>query len=103
MELVILEEVKDNLPAGFDPYTMKEVFTPKTSEEKAMQRALLQWFKPENRPIIEKALKLAGRTDLIGNGSECLIKPLKNLSTNRNKQQTKRKFVAKGRWDPKKR
>ena len=89
--------------SGFDPYTMKEVFTPKTSEEKAMQRALLQWFKPENRPIIEKALKLAGRTDLIGNGSECLIKPLKNFSTNKNKQQTKRKFVAKGRWDPKKR
>ena len=89
--------------SGFDPYTMKEVFTPKTSEEKAMQRALLQWFKPENRPIIEKALKLAGRTDLIGNGSECLIKPLKNSPANKNKQQTKRKFVAKGRWDPKKR
>lgn len=89
--------------SGFDPYTMKEVFTPKTSEEKAMQRALLQWFKPENRPIIERALKQAGRTDLIGNGSECLIKPSKNYSANKNKQQTKRKFVAKGRWDPIKR
>lgn len=89
--------------SGFDPYTMKEVFTPKTSEEKAMQRALLQWFKPENRNIIEKALKQAGRIDLIGNSSECLIKPSKNLTSNKNKQQTKRKFVAKGRWDPKKR
>ena len=89
--------------SGYDPYTMKEVYTPKTAEEKSMQRALLQWFKPENRQIIEKALRLAGRTDLIGNGSESLIKPSKNTYNNKNKQQTKRKFVAKGRWDPKKR
>lgn len=89
--------------SGIDPYTMKEVYTPKSSEDKAMQRALLQWFKPENRQMIEKALKIAHRTDLIGNGNECLIKPLRNNNQNKNKQQTKKKFVAKGRWDPKKR
>lgn len=87
---------------GIDPYTMQEVFTPKTAEEKSMQRALLQWFKPENRQIIEKALKIAGRTDLIGNDSNCLIKPVNN-NFKQNRSATKKRFVAKGRWDPKKR
>ncbi|MCI8361047.1 MAG: YgiQ family radical SAM protein [Clostridiales bacterium] len=59
---------------GLDPYTMQPVFVPKTREEKAMQRALLQYFKPENRETVEKALRLAGREDLIGPGPACLIK-----------------------------
>lgn len=59
---------------GLDPYTMRPVFVPKTREEKAMQRALLQYFKPENRETVEKALRLAGREDLIGPGPECLIR-----------------------------
>ncbi len=59
---------------GLDPYTMQPVFVPKTKEEKGMQRALLQYFKPENREIVEKALRLAGREDLIGPGPECLIR-----------------------------
>ncbi len=39
-----------------------------------MQRALLQYYKPENREIIIEALKRAKRTDLIGNGPDCLVK-----------------------------
>ena len=58
---------------GLNPYTMKPVFVPKTKEEKAMQRALLQYYRPENRELVRKALKLAGRMDLIGSGPECLI------------------------------
>ena len=58
-----------------DPFTMKKVYVPKTAEEKAMQRALLQYKNPENYPLVEKALRLAGRQDLIGWGSECLIRP----------------------------
>ncbi|WP_343252859.1 YgiQ family radical SAM protein [Ligaoa zhengdingensis] len=58
---------------GLDPYTMKPVYVPKTSEEKAMQRALLQYFKPENRRLVKMALLKAGRADLIGSGKECLI------------------------------
>ena len=85
-----------------DPYTLKPVFTPKTEQEKAMQRALLQWFKPENRQIVEKALRIAGRTDLIGFGEHCLIKPLNNSKSSHNsKSAPKKKIVAKGRWDPK--
>ena len=50
-----------------DPYTLKEVYVPKSENEKAMQRALLQYFIPENKPLVIKALIKAGRRDLIGN------------------------------------
>ena len=60
---------------GIDPRTMKSVYVAKTPEEKAMQRALLQWRRPDKRPIILAALKKAGREDLIGYGKECLIRP----------------------------
>ena len=62
---------------GLDPYTLKPVFVPKTREEKAEQRALLQYFRPENRAIVISALKKAGRTDLIGYGENCLIRPIR--------------------------
>ncbi len=58
-----------------NPYTLKEVYIPKDPHEKAMQRALLQYFNPKNRALVIEALKLAHRTDLIGTGPECLIKP----------------------------
>ncbi len=60
---------------GLDPITMESVHVPKTAEEKAMQRALLQWRKPELRPIVLSALKKAHREDLIGNAKRCLIHP----------------------------
>ncbi len=60
---------------GLDPYTMEEVYVPRTPREKAEQRALLQYFRPENRAIVMQALKKAGRTDLIGTAPHCLIKP----------------------------
>lgn len=59
---------------GINPYTMQEVFVPKTPHEKALQRALLQYFLPKNRALVIEALKLSHRTDLIGNGAGCLIK-----------------------------
>ena len=61
---------------GLDPYTMKEIFVPRTDREKAMQRALLQYFDPKNRETVTAALKAAGRQDLIGNGPNCLVRPL---------------------------
>ena len=60
---------------GIDPRTMQPVYVAKTPEEKAMQRALLQWRRPDKRPIVLAALKKAGREDLIGYGKECLIRP----------------------------
>ncbi len=48
---------------GIDPFTGKEVYVPKTPEEKKIQRALLQYNKPENRALVRKAIGLTGRTD----------------------------------------
>lgn len=58
---------------GLDPKTMKPVYVAKTYEEKAMQRALMQFTYPKNYDLVYKALKQAGREDLIGNGVKCLI------------------------------
>ncbi len=60
---------------GLDPFTMEEVYVPRTPREKAEQRALLQYFKPENQKIVYEALKKAGRYDLIGTGKNCLVAP----------------------------
>ncbi|MBQ8926670.1 MAG: YgiQ family radical SAM protein [Oscillospiraceae bacterium] len=60
---------------GLDPYTMQPVYVPRTAEEKAGQRALLQYFKPENHARIRKALLRAGRRDLIGTAPGCLVPP----------------------------
>lgn len=54
--------------SGIDPRTMKPVYVEKTAEGKAMQRALLQPRNPKNRPLVVKALRKAGREDLIGRG-----------------------------------
>ena len=61
---------------GLDPYTLKEVYVPKSEGEKARQRALLQYFIPENKPLVIKALIKAGRRDLIGNDKKCLVTPM---------------------------
>ena len=58
---------------GLDPYTMQPVYVPRTAKEKAEQRALLQYFKPENYAVIRAALRKAGRPDLIGSGPHCLV------------------------------
>lgn len=57
-----------------DPYTMEPVYVAKTPHEKALQRALLQYYNPKNHKLCEEALKKAHRYDLIGNGKNCLIK-----------------------------
>lgn len=48
---------------------------PQVRHEKAMQRALLQWKRPDKRPLVEEALHRTGRTDLIGYGPQCLLRP----------------------------
>ena len=63
---------------GLDPFTMEEVYVPRDPEEKRMQRALLQFRVPDNIPLVIKALKKAGREDLIGYGKDCLVRPLRN-------------------------
>ena len=62
---------------GIDPRTGEKVYVPKDPKEKAMQRALLQYRKPENYELVREALEKAGRTDLIGFNRKCLISPKK--------------------------
>jgi uncharacterized radical SAM protein YgiQ len=58
---------------GLDPFTKKEVYTAKHLRDRKLQRALLQFFKPENYFEVRQALEQAGRHDLIGDGCDCLI------------------------------
>jgi len=58
---------------GLDPRTKKEVYVPKSIEEKKMQRALLQYNYPKNHQLVKKALKKVGREDLIGRHNKALI------------------------------
>ncbi len=61
---------------GLDPYTMEKVYVPRSAQEKAEQRALLQYYLPENREKVISALKRANRYDLIGTKPGCLVAPL---------------------------
>lgn len=60
---------------GLDPLTMEPIYVPKTSHEKALQRALIQYRNPDNYDLVREALTKAGRTDLIGWDKQCLIRP----------------------------
>lgn len=60
---------------GLDPRNLKKVYVPRSPKEKAMQRALLQYRRPENYELVYEALKTTGRDDLIGFGNKCLIRP----------------------------
>lgn len=59
---------------GLDPYTMQEVYCAKNPHDKALQRALLQYFNPKNAVLVEEALRRAHRYDLIGTGEKCLVR-----------------------------
>jgi uncharacterized radical SAM protein YgiQ len=78
------DQVQDFIPApfdiatcmyytGIDPFTKKEVHIARNLNDRKLQRALLQFFKPENYFEVRKALEEAGRTDLIGGGCDALI------------------------------
>ncbi len=80
------EQVQDFIPTpgtvstcmfhtGIDPLTGERVYVPRSAHEKKLQRALLQYRSPANRKLVEEALRSAGREDLIGTGSKCLIRP----------------------------
>src|SRR5947209_461585 len=58
---------------GIDPFTKQEVYVARGLKDQKMQRALMQFFKPENWFTVREALIQAGRGDLIGSGCDCLI------------------------------
>ena len=60
---------------GINPLDGKQVYVATDYHEKQLQRALLQYNRPENAPMVRKALQKAGREDLIGYGADCLVRP----------------------------
>ena len=68
---------------GIHPMTKKQVPVTTDYHEKQLQRALLQYSRPENANLVREALKLAGREDLIGNGPECLVRAAFGQSGNK--------------------
>lgn len=77
-------QVQDFIPApmdvatcihytGLDPHTLQPVKTVNRLRDRQVQRALLQFFAPENYFTVRKALEQAGRRDLIGDTERCLI------------------------------
>ena len=60
---------------GINPLDMKPVYVATDYHEKQLQRALLQFNRPQNAPLVREALRRAGRTDLIGFGGDCLVRP----------------------------
>lgn len=66
---------------GLDPFTLNHVYVAKEKEEKAAQRAMLQYFRPENYRLIRETLKRVGREELIGFGKNCLVPPEKGFTS----------------------
>lgn len=102
------EQVQDFIPTpgtlstcmfytGLDPQTMEEVYIPRSMHEKAMQRALIQYRSPRNHGLVEEALRLAHREDLIGYGPKCLIRPRKYIRADQLEQDGKPMKLSKGR------
>ena len=89
---------------GLDPRTMKPVYVPTTPHDKAMQRALMQWKRPEKRPLVREALYTAHREDLIGFGKQCLVRPEHGSGQPWGKGEPDRKGgrPAKGKTGPRK-
>ncbi|MBN2897892.1 MAG: YgiQ family radical SAM protein [Clostridia bacterium] len=75
---------------GLNPITGEAVYVPKSWEEKQMQRALLQYKNPKNYDLVVKALKLAHREDLIGDGPKCLVRDKTKYRDNANRRDNTR-------------
>ena len=80
---------------GVDPRTMQKVYVPKSPHEKAMQRALIQYRNPELYDLVIEALHKAGRSDLIGFGPKCLVRP-RQIRGSGNDKKAGRKESKKG-------
>lgn len=101
------EQVQDFIPTPgslstamyyteMNPLTGESIYVPKKAHEKAMQRALMQYKRPENYKLVYEALTLAGRRDLIGFGPQCLIPPRPIKSRQKGAEGGGSRYSAKG-------
>lgn len=87
---------------GINPLNMKNVYAPDDYREKLMQRALLQYKRPENRNLVREALALANREDLIGFESGCLVRPDMRVGSEYYNKINKNEGSRQGTKNPKK-
>jgi radical SAM superfamily enzyme YgiQ (UPF0313 family) len=103
------DQVQDFIPApfdiatcmyhtGLDPFTGEEVYTAKHLRDRKLQRALLQFFKPENYFEVREALQKAGRHDLIGSGCDALIPANPPKAALRARMEKANKALSEGRY-----
>jgi len=85
---------------GLDPRTMERVSVARSQEEKAMQRALMQYYLPRNHGLIRKALVQAGREDLIGSGRSCLVPEERRVQSMRQTAQKPKQSRGKSGTKP---
>ena len=81
---------------GINPLDMKPVYVATDYHEKQLQRALLQFNRPQNAPLVREALTLLGREDLIGYGKDCLVRPENEKSYKKPQADTKGRANSKG-------
>jgi uncharacterized radical SAM protein YgiQ len=103
------DQVQDFIPApfdiatcmyhtGLDPFSGEEVYVAKGMRDRKMQRALMQFFKPENYFEVREALLKAGRGDLIGSGCEALIPSQPPKAALRARMERANRSVSEGRY-----
>jgi len=106
------EQVQDFIPTpgslstcmyytGINPLTNEKIYVAKHPHEKRLQRALIQYRDPKNYELVYEALVKANRQDLIGYGSNCLIRPRKQQLSGMHKTK-ERKLSPSRRKKPKK-
>ncbi len=76
---------------GLDPYTLEPLYVPRKPEEKRLQRALLQYYKKENKELVIKALNMTKRRELIGYGQDCLVTPSERVNERSKNEKNKQK------------
>ena len=74
---------------GIHPLTGKKVYVVTDPHEKRLQRALLQWSRPQNADLVREALVKAGLQSWIGMGEKCLVPP-KNMPRTRQNNAPRR-------------
>jgi radical SAM superfamily enzyme YgiQ (UPF0313 family) len=103
------DQVQDFIPApfdiatcmyytGMDPFTGQEVFVARHLRDRKLQRALLQFFKPENYFEVRQALLSAGRGELIGSGCDCLIPATPPKAALEARMERARRDLTEGRY-----
>ncbi len=103
------DQVQDFIPApfdiatcmyytGIDPFTGEQVYVARNLRDRKLQRALLQFFKPENYFEVRQALLKAGRSDLIGSGCDCLIAAQPPKAAIRARMEKANRALTEGRY-----